>query len=116
MIQTFIKDGQIRSFKVENNKVYTTIELDGFNVTNPSLEQFKSLGWEEYVTPEPEPYIPTLEELVEGKIRERYSINQEFEVQRKRDVEPNAFQVYYEYVEECIAWAKEQPHRDDHNE
>ena len=29
MVQTFIKDGIIRSFKVENNKVYTTIELDG---------------------------------------------------------------------------------------
>jgi hypothetical protein len=108
MTQLFIKDSQIKAFKVENNKVFTTIEMDGFNVTNPSLEQFKSIGWEEYTYPEPEPYIPTLEELVEGKLRERYSINQEFEVQRKRDIEPEAFQTYYDYVEECIAWAKEQ--------
>lgn len=93
MIQTFIKDGEIRSFRVENNKVYTTIELDNLRITNPTLEQFKSLGWEEYVAPAPEPYVPTVEELVEQKLRERYSINQEFEVQRKRDIEPDAFQI-----------------------
>lgn len=108
MTQLFIKDSQIKAFKVENNKVFTTIEMNGFNVTNPSLEQFLSIGWQEYIAPEPEPYVPTLEELVEQKLRERYSINQEFEVQRKRDVEPEAFQTYYNYVEECIAWAKEQ--------
>lgn len=112
MIHTFIKDGEIRSFSVENNKVYTTIELDDLRITNPTLEQFLSLGWEYYVEPEPEPYLPTVEELVEGKLREKYSINQEFEVQRKRDIEPEAFHTYYDYVEEVIAWAKEQPHRD----
>ena len=111
MMQIFKKENIIRSFQVENDKVYTTIELNGFNVTNPTIQQFKSIGWEEYApepSPEPEPYIPTIEELVEQKIRERYTINQEFEVQRKRDVEPEAFQTYYDYVEECIAWAKQQ--------
>lgn len=112
MIQLFIKDGQIRSFKVENDKVFTTIELDGFKITNPTLEQFLSIGWKEYIQPIPEPYLPTVEELVEQKLRERYSINQEFEVQRKRDIEPNEFKIYYDYVEECIVWAKEQKHRD----
>jgi len=90
--------------------------LDGFKITNPSLEQFKSIGWEEYTpepTPEPEPYLPTLEELVEQKIRERYSLNQEFEVQRKRDTEPEAFQTYYDYVESCISYAHEQQHREE---
>jgi hypothetical protein len=80
MIQTFIKDGEIHSFRVENNKVYTTIELDDLRITNPPLEQFKSVGWVEYTPPAPESYIPTLEELTEYKIRERYSINQEFQV------------------------------------
>lgn len=113
MIQTFKKEEIIRSFRVENNKVYTTIELDNLKVTNPTLEQFKSLGWEEYTYQEPEPYLPTLEELVEQKIRERYSINQEFEVQRKRDIEPENFQAYFNYVEECIREAHEQPHREE---
>ena len=112
MVQTFIKDGIIRSFKIENNKVYTTIELDSFKITNPTLEQFKSVGWVEYTPPAPELYLPTIEDLVESKLRERYSINQEFEIQRKRDVEPKTFQVYYDYVEEVIAWAEKQPHRD----
>lgn len=106
MIQTFEKDETLKSFRVENNKVYTTIELDGFKITNPTLEQFKSLGWEEYICPEPEPYVPSLEELVESKIRERYSINQEFQIQRKRDTEPEAFEEYYQFVEECIAEAR----------
>ena len=116
MTQLFIKDGQIRSFRVENGKIYTTIELDNLRITNPTLEQFKSIGWEEYIAPEPpapEPYLPTIEELVEQKIRERYSLNQEFEVQRKRDVETEAFQAYYDYVESCITWAREQEHREE---
>ena len=111
MIQTFIKNSTIHSFKVEDNKVFTTITLGEFNITNPTLEQFLSIGWKEYTPPAPEPYIPTLEELVEQKIRERYSLNQEFEVQRKRDTEPEEFRDYYSYVEECIAWAKQQPHK-----
>lgn len=115
MYKTFIKELEIKSFKVEDNKVFTTITLGDFNITNPTLEQFLSTGWEEYIEPEPEPYIPTLEELVEQKIRERYSINQEFEVQRKRDIETEAFTEYYNFVEECITWAKQQPHREIEN-
>lgn len=108
MYKTFIKDSQICSFKVEDNKVFTTITLGDFNVTNPTLEQFKSVGWEEYTYPELEPYTPTLEELVEQKIRERYSLNQEFEVQRKRFKEPEAFEEYDNFVEECISSAKQE--------
>lgn len=108
MIQIFKKDGEIRTFKVENNKVYATIELNGFKITNPTLEQFEAVGWIEYTPPALEPYVPTLEELVEQKIRERYSINQEFEVQRKRDIDTSAFYAYYDYVEDCIKNAKKE--------
>lgn len=116
MRQSFIKDGVIRSLEVADGKVIATIEIGSVWVSNPTLEAFYADGWEDYIAPEPEPvppYIPTLEELVEQKLRERYSINQEFEVQRKRDTDKEAFQEYYAYVEECIAWAKEQPHRED---
>ena len=84
----------------------------------PTDEQLVSVGYEirEIIDPIPEPYIPTIEELVENKLRERYTINQEFKVQRKRDVEPEAFQAYYDYVEDCIVWANEQPHRDENAE
>ena len=110
MIQTFIKNSITRYFRVENGKVYTTIILGDFNITNPTLEQFLSTGWTEYTPLELEPYIPTLEELVEQKIRERYSLNQEFEVQRKRFKEPEAFEAYNNFVEECISSAKQELH------
>ena len=114
----FRKDDITREFAVRDGRVMTTIIVDGLQVSNPSLELFLSHGWEivpepdPEPAPEPKPYIPTIEELVEGKLRELYSINQEFEVQRKRESEPQAFQAYYDYVEECIAWANEQPHRE----
>lgn len=112
MRQLFIKDGQVRSFEVQDGKVMITIAIESVYVSNPTLEQFYADGWVDYTPPTPEPVLPTIEELVEGKLRERYTINQEFEVQRKRDTEPENFQAYYAYVEECIAWANQQPHRD----
>lgn len=115
-IKQFIRDGVVRSFRVLGGKVLTSIVVDGLTICNPSLELFMAQGWAEYMPPsppEPEPYIPTVEELVEQKLRERYSVNQEFEVQRKRETEPQAFADYYEYVEQCIEWANKQPHRED---
>jgi len=111
MTQSFIKNGQIQTFDVRGGKVVATIKIDGRWVSNPSYEDFIADGWQPYTPPAPEPYLPTKEELVESKLRERYSINQEFEVNRKRDTEPQAFAAYYAYVEECIAWAEQQPHR-----
>lgn len=127
MIQIFKKDEEIRSFKVENNKVYTTIELSGFKITNPTLKQFESAGWIEYTPPAPEPYIPTLEELVEQAIRNgleednyqiHYSQNQEFHINRLMANEDKPEEVwikwkeYNDFVERCITWAKSQPHRE----
>lgn len=113
MRKTFEKDGKVRSFEVENDRVLATIEIGGEWIANPTLEAFLADGWMEWIVPIPEPILPTIEELVEGKLRERYTINQEFEVNRKRETEPLAFQSYYDYVEECITWANEQPHRDE---
>lgn len=113
MRQTFEKDGKVRSFDVDGERVLATIEIVGRWVSNPPLADFLADGWREYIPPTPEPILPTIEELVEGKLRERYTINKEFEVQRKRDTEPQAFAAYYAYVEECIEWANQQPHRDE---
>ena len=109
---TFEKDGKIRSFEVVDDRVMTTIEIGGVWVSNPTLADFLADGWREWIAPIPEPILPTIEELVERKLRERYTINQEFQVNRKRDTDKEAFQTYYDYVEECIAWAEQQPHRD----
>ena len=112
MRKTFEKDGLIRSFEVVDDRVMATIQIGGEWVANPTLAAFLADGWREYIAPVPEPILPTIEELVEGRLRERYTINKEFEVQRKRETEPTAFQAYYDYVEECITWANSQPHRD----
>jgi hypothetical protein len=105
----YIKDGVVRRFKIVDGKVLTTIG----NIVNPTIEQFLADGWQEYVPPTPQPVLPSIEDLVEQKVRERYTINQEFQVNRKRDTDTEAFQAYYNYVEECIAWAYEQPHREE---
>lgn len=114
VVKQFEKDGVVRSFEIYGDKVATYIVVDGVTICNPTMEQFLADGWVEYIPPippVPEPVLPTIEQLVEGKLRERYSINQEFEVNRKRETEPLSFAAYYDYVEECIAWAEEQPHR-----
>lgn len=111
--KSYIKDGKISWFNVDGTRVYATLLIGNEWISNPTLEAFLADGWREYIAPVPEPILPTIEELVEGKLRERYTINQEFEVQRKRDTEQTSFQAYYDYVEECITWANEQQHRDE---
>ena len=105
----YIKDGVVRRFKIVDGKVLTTIG----NIVNPTIEQFLADGWQEYTPSTPQPILPTIEELVEGKVREKYTINQEFQVNRKRETDKLAFEEYYAYVEECIAWAEQQPHREE---
>lgn len=112
----YIKDGVIRTFYIVGDKVSAMLLIGGQWVCNPTVERLEQAGWAPYTPPTPptpEPVLPTVEELVERKLRERYSINQEFEVNRKRDSDPTAFAAYYDYVEECIAWANEQPHREE---
>ena len=119
MRRGFIKNDKIKYFIVKDNKVISTVLIAGKYISNPTIEEFLNDGWKEYIpptpisTPKPDPYIPTIEELVESKLRERYSINQEFEVNRKRDINKQAFQAYYDYVEQCIVWAHNQPHREE---
>lgn len=106
MKQLYIKDGNIKAFQILNNKVLTTIDFNGLVTVNPTLEEFLQSGWSEYIPTPAEPYIPTLEEAVEHRIRERYSLNKELQIHRKRDEEPEEFKAYYEYVEECIKTAR----------
>jgi len=112
MKQQFRKiNGEIKDYVVQNGKVLCTIKINGHWVSNPSLEQFLAQGWEEY-TPEPvETPQPTFEEIYKQKtvelIRERYSIDDEFEVNRERNVDSEAFTEYYNYVESCKEEARQ---------
>ena len=100
----------------QGEKHYTrpkSLVIDNRMYTPPTDEQLTSAGWTitEEIDTIPEPYVPTLEELVEQKIRTRYSINQEFQVNRKRDTDPEGFAAYNAFVEQCIREAEQEPHR-----
>lgn len=47
------------------------------------------------------------DEAVDTKIRERYSISQEFAILRQRDEKPDEYAAYFAYCEECKAFVKE---------
>ena len=46
------------------------------------------------------------EELVEKKIRQRYTLSQELAILRQRDTKPTEYQEYFNYCEACKAEAK----------
>lgn len=105
----FVKNSEIKDFKVKGNKVLTTIVINGYNITNPTLEQFQSTGWREYVpdsSPVLQPYIPTYKQLVVEKIRERYDFDDEIAILRQRESKPDEFAEYNTYCERCKTEAK----------
>ena len=113
-IQTFKKDNKIVRYEVQNGKVLCTIKINDRWVSNPTLEQFKSQGWEEYTPPQPpapQPYVPSYVELVVQKIRERYSIDDELALLRQRESKPDEFAEYNAFVESCKEQARNETER-----
>lgn len=84
------------------------LQVGDKQVINPTHELLVANGWEEYIPPVSEPYIPTYEEMVEQLIRERYSLSAELAIQRQRDTKPLEFSEYFAFCEECKSKAKEQ--------
>ena len=97
---------------IKNNKIKFRNEIvisrNGLQVINPSEEIILSDGWQEYVVPEAEPYVPSYEERVEQLIRARYSLNEELAIQRQRETKPGEFDEYFAYCEDCKAKAKKE--------
>ena len=108
MIQTFKKENVTKRYDVQNGKVLCTIEIGDKWVSNPTIEQFKAQGWEEYTPPAPQPYQPSYKELVVMKIRERYSEDDELAILRQRDTKPDEFAEYNDFCEQCKAEAREE--------
>ena len=101
-MKQYIKDNKI---KFRNEIV---ICKNGVQVINPTEEMILSDGWQKFVVPETESYIPSYEERVEQFIREKDSINQELAIQRQRETKPEEFKEYFAYCEECKRIAKEE--------
>ena len=98
MAKTYIKDGKLSRCK--------QIVIDEQVVFNPTEEQIVEAGWTEYVPPVVEPYVPTYEERVVEKIRERYTVDDELALLRQRDVKPDEFAEYNAYCEASKAEAR----------
>ena len=119
MRKTFEKDGKIRSFEVDNDRVLATIEIGGEWVANPTLEAFLADGWLEYITPVPEPYIPTYAELVEQYIREHgfETYGAEIAIINNYSQDPttyaDAYSAYMQTRIDAKNWANKQQHRDE---
>ena len=95
--------------KTINNKTIFfsgVLKLDGKQIINPTEEQLKADGWEVYEPPTTEPYEPTYEEKVEQLIREKYSVSDELAILRQRESKVEEFNEYYEFCEECKAYAR----------
>lgn len=50
--------------------------------------------------------IPYEQKIVD-LIREKYTIDEEFAIQRQKETKPNEFEIYFNYCEECKLKAKE---------
>lgn len=76
----------------------------------PTAKQLTAWGYTEVVEPvyTPTPYVPTYEELVVQKIRERYTIDDEFAILRQRDTKPEEFDEYNTFCEACKTAAREE--------
>lgn len=76
----------------------------------PTTEQLTEWGYVEHVEPvvTPTPYLPTYNELVVQKIRERYTVDDELALQRQRDTKPDEFDEYNTFCEACKTAAREE--------
>lgn len=86
-----------------------SLVYSGSTYVPPTDEILVQAGYEirEVEIPEPTPYQPTYEERVVELIRQRYTIDDELRNIRMRDTDPDSFNEYYQYVEECKIQAKE---------
>lgn len=73
-------------------------------LTNEEIVEFEKQN--ETEVPYKEVAIP-YDELVNLKIRERYTESQEFAILRQKDEKPQEYAEYYKYCEECKAYVKE---------
>lgn len=95
-------------------KKYKTIKSTPYEVENRVLAFYKDeteideKQYNEYIKTVPKPKEEQIDygEAVDGKIRERYSISEEFAILRQKEEKPEEYSAYYAYCEECKAKIK----------
>jgi hypothetical protein len=92
---------------IKDNKIFSgALELDGFNIINPTEEQLLKAGYEEYIEPVQQSVELTYEQKVINLIRTKYTLDEELAIQRQRDTKPDEFKTYFDFCEECKINAK----------
>ena len=111
------KNGQIRQIEANDTpSLYNETLAMSYDKIDEQGNIIQKATWqeiteEEYLelTKEPEiEYKPTYEQLVEQKIRTKYSVSDELAILRQRDTKPQEFAEYNAFCEQCKAEAKEQ--------
>lgn len=87
---------------------YTKVEIDDkySDCQSSDFNEDLTFSIEKYNARKQKENEAKYEDLIVSKIRQRYSANQEFAIQRKRYAEPEKFDEYYDYVEQCMQEAK----------
>lgn len=119
MKKTIKKGELVRTVDVtEDGKVLATFEIGGAYICNPMLDTLYADGWEDWIVPVPEPYVPTYAELVEQYIREHgyETYGAELAVINNYAADPTTYADEYAAYQAVRAdakeWANNQPHRE----
>ena len=89
---------------------YTKVEIDD-KYSDCQASDFNdnlTFSIEKYTARKQEEDSIKYEDLIVSKIRQKYSVNQELAILRQRDTKPIEYSEYYDYVEQCKAYAKEE--------
>ena len=82
--------------RIFDGKVYRELTQEEIAQRQLEQEQAEQLYWQNI----------SYEDAVEMKIREKYTVSQEFAILRQRYEKPEEYQAYYNYCEECKAFVK----------
>jgi hypothetical protein len=74
----------------------------------PELEQNMYSVLTEPAIKDISPHYELVNKRVQEKIRSLYSLEDELKVQRLRETDPESFESYNQWCEECRAWGREQ--------
>lgn len=97
----------MKAYYLNNIKVErpTLLEYNGKTYLNPSDPLLQDAGYEIREIPTPQ-YLPTYEQRVVARIRERYTIDDELALLRQRESKPDEFSEYNTFCEQVKAEEK----------
>lgn len=98
--------------KFENNRItatdgYVRRRSDGLTAKAIAAVTYDPDDYEEVAEMTAQTDADAYNERVNELIRERYSLSEELAVLRQRDTKPDEFRQYYNYAEQCKAYARD---------